>query len=220
VAGLDAEVRRALGVVQGVDDLTPAAAGVVLARLAEPDRAVGLRGLLALWAWLADLHDDEAIDLLERVRAWTPDGPTVVDVKQAVVIDQPMWLQRNDFEALVIAPAGRAADLADLLDLDLATERVAGAVTSAGVDETVPPVVAEVLAGAPTSWRRHARLEVDGVPVDWWVDDSGQAHAVDAPGLARALAWAAGSWSTRFVVAAVLADGASTAALVADAAFD
>jgi hypothetical protein len=129
-------------------------------------------------------------------------------------------LQRKDFEALVIAPAGRAADLADLLDLDLATERVAGAVTSLGGDEAVPAAVAEVLAGSPDSWRRHARLEVDGIAVDWWVDETGQAHAVTAAGLARALAWAAGSWPSRFVVAAVLADGRSTSAVVADAAFD
>jgi hypothetical protein len=220
VAELDPDVRRALGVVASVEDLTAPVTELLLARLAEPERVVGWPGLLAIWAWLATMSDQVDLVPPDRVRAWTPAGPAVVAADQVVVVDQPMWLQRDDLTAFVIAPAGAAARLADLLDLDLATERAAAAVTSRGHDEAVPSSVTELVPGLPGRWCRHDRLEVDGVGVDWWVDDSGRPHAVGPEGLARGLAWAAGRWSSRFVLAAALADEGAVDALVVDAAFE
>ena len=63
-----------------------------------------------------------------------------------------------------------------------------------------------VLPGATQEWVEHDVLTVDGHEVDWWVDDDGRAHAATADGLARALAWAAGPWSARFLVAEVLGE--------------
>jgi hypothetical protein len=144
----------------------------------------------------------------------------VFDAEQVVVVDQPMWLQRNDCGPMVLAPSGQAAALADLLDLDLATERAAGLVTSSGTKEPVPAAVGVVLAGPAVEWFHHGALQVDGIAVDWWVDADGRLHANGPGGLSRALAWSAGRWRSRFLLDAVLTDPARTADLVADAAFD
>ena len=56
------------------------------------------------------------VDPPERVRALTATGMAVVEADQAVVVDQPMWMQRKDFPAVVVAPVGRAGDVADLLE--------------------------------------------------------------------------------------------------------
>jgi hypothetical protein len=76
--------------------------------------------------------------------------------------------------------------------------------------------VAGVLPGAPAHWVEHERLTVDGHEVDWWVDDDGTPHAATSDGLARALAWAAGRWPSRLLVAALLADPAAAADLAAE----
>jgi hypothetical protein len=99
--------------------------------------------------------------------------------------------------------------LADLLDLDLASERADGVVTSEGLAAEVPSVAATALPGVPRQWMEHEVLTVDGHAVDWWVDDDGVPHAATSDGLARALAWAAGSWASRHLLAEVLADPAA-----------
>lgn len=225
VGALDDEVRRALGVVRHVADLAPGAAGLLLDRLAEPDRAVGLSGLLAAWAWLATLATQApagAADVKppDRLRAW--DGAAVVVAGEAdvVVVDEPKWLQRNEIGPFIVAPAGSAESLADLLDVDLATDRADGLVTSQGSAEAIPTVGREMVPGGPEQWWRHEALAVDGQPVDWWVDDDGRAHARDAHGLARALAWATGRWDLRHVLAALLTEPERQAEVVLDAAFD
>ncbi len=221
VSDLDEEARRALGVVRTVDDLSGEALAVVLDRMADPDRSVDLPGLLRLWAWLAT-QPDIGDALVGRVRAVTADAAAVLVVErdQVCVIDQPMWLQRKDIGAFVIAPPTQGRALADLLDLDEPEDRVAGLVTSAGRPAEMPDDVRELLPTAPAEWFRHERLEVDEVQVEWWVDADGLPHANDPVGLALAVAWAAGRWSSRFVVAALLADPARRPELVVDAAFD
>jgi hypothetical protein len=219
VAGLDQEVRRVLGVVHDLDDLSPDAVPLVLDRMAEPARELDLVGLLALWAWLADAAD-RGVDLLppHRVRAWDGAAVVVVDARSAVVVDQPKWLQRNDIGPFVIAARGEA--VADLLDLELASERAEGRVTSVGAEEPVPGGAARLLPSAPTRWRRHDRLEVDGRDVDWWVDDEGAVHARSLDRLGPALAWAGGRWSARLALAAVLRDPGAVAEMEVEAAFD
>jgi hypothetical protein len=228
VADLDDQVRRALGVVRRVTDLPGGAATLLLERLAEPGREAGLSGLLAVWSWLSGLAsgrgggDGTGADIKppDRVRAWNGVAPVVVDAAEVAVVDEPKWLQRNDIGPFVVAPMGGAESLADLLDVDLATERADGVVTSEGVAEPVPAVVREVLPGAPEEWHRHERLEVDGVPVAWWVDDAGDAHAFDSAGLGRALAWSSGRWAARHALAAVLAEPGRAADVVLDVAFE
>jgi hypothetical protein len=226
VAELDDEVRRALGLVRDIEDLGPGAVPLVLDRLADTSRDVALPGLLSLWWWLAAQSerlepDGIELDPPNRVRARGVDGLVgVFAADQVVVVDQPMWLQRNDCGPMVLAPPGTGPGLADLLDVALATERAAGEVTSRGVVEPVPERVADVLPQHAGSWCRHEAVQVDGVDVDWWVDGDGHLHASGPTGLARALAWSARRWSQRFLVGAVLADPGVVDRLLADAAFD
>jgi hypothetical protein len=219
VGDLDDEVRRALGVVRTFADLGSGAAGPVLSRLADPDLAMDLPALLKVWRWLAALPTTD-IDPPPRVRALTPEGVRVLPSGDVVVVDSPMWLQRKDFDGLVVAPLDQGEALADLLDLDLATERADGSVTSTGQTQPVPAEVLGILPGAPADWSCHQVLQVDGVDVTWWVDTDGRPHAGDHGGLARALSWSAGRWPSRHLVAAVLTDPSSIDALMSDAAFD
>jgi hypothetical protein len=155
----------------------------------------------------------------DAVRALVVDGggsgglvTAVVPADAAVVVDDPRWLQRTDLGALVVAPSEQAEALADLLDLDLASDVAAGQVTSSGVEADVPAAALGLVRGngsaghePVTRWVEHDDLLVDGVPVDWWVAD-GVPHAATTEGLARALAWAAGAWHLRHALAALLAD--------------
>ncbi|MFL6099582.1 MAG: sacsin N-terminal ATP-binding-like domain-containing protein [Actinomycetales bacterium] len=226
VAGLDDGVRRALGVVRGVTDLPGSAATLLLERVAEPGREVAVSGLLAVWSWLSGLASGGGggpgrdVKPPDRVRAWNGDAPVIVDAAEVSIVDEPKWLQRNDIGPFIVAPAGSADALADLLDVDLAIERADGVVTSEGVAVPVPVVAREVLPGSAEEWHRHERLEVDGVPVEWWVDDTGRAHAADASGLARALAWSSGRWGVRQALAAVLAEPQRAPEVVLDVAFE
>jgi hypothetical protein len=223
VGDLDAEVRQALGVV----DLRLGATAPrelvqrVVDGLAEPERAVSAERCLQLWRWLSSL-DGSGLDRVEVPHgARVLDGPAsrVVDASSAVVVDEPKWLQRSDIGGVVVAPAARAEALADLLDLELASERAAGEVTSSGLLRRVPDDVLVVLPESPRQWLEHDALTVDHQPVQWWVSDDGTVHAATPEGLARGLAWAAGRWHLRHAVAEVLAEpGAALRLAVEDAA--
>ncbi len=223
VADLDEQVRRALGVVRDLTDLHGGAVQLVLDRSADPERQLDLPTMLRLWAWLAAEAEHADVPPPERVRALGPNGLSVVDAVDAVVIEQPMWLQRNDIGPLLVAPPGRGAGLADLLDVDLARDRAEGRVTTAGTAEPVPDAAGRLVAAEPTGggrWHRHVELRVDDAPVAWWVDDDGGLHAVGEAGLARALAWAGGCWGSRFLVAELLQHPERGDDLLAAAAFD
>ena len=116
-----------------------------------------------------------------------------------------MWAQHPDVRPVMVVPAGVAADVADLLDLDLAAERAAGRVTSRGVPAPVPDAVLAVFPEAPTRWLGHDDLTVDGRRVDWWVDPS--PHAATTAGLAAALAYVVG-WRHRDRIERLLVDDA------------
>jgi hypothetical protein len=144
----------------------------------------------------------------------------VVPAGDALVVDDPRWLQRTDLGGLVVAPSQGAVALADLLDLDLASEAADGRITSSGVELDVPPAALELvrrngpLGREPTvRWVEHDDLRVDGARVDWWVAD-GVPHASTGEGLARALAWAAGAWHLRHALAALLTDPAGAQRLL------
>ena len=110
------------------------------------------------------------------------------------------------------------ARLADLLDLDLA--RVEPPPLSAdAVTRPTPPIVARLLPGAPATY-----VEQDDLAVDWWVDEPAGGppivRAATMDGLARGLAWAAGAWPARHLLAEALADPARGEALAREAAWD
>lgn len=223
--GLDPDARRALGIIRDVADLAGpegAALGLVLNRLTDPDRPVEPRALLRLWAELARLGDAvPEVEAPSRVRVLdrTATGTAVVDVADAVVVDAPMWWQRGDLGAAVIAPAGLADELAELLDLPLASELADGRVKDSGRRVVVPDVVRDLLPSSPPTWCRHERLVVDGYEVDWWIEGAGDSvvvHAVDAQGLSRALAQATGAWRRRFLVAELLAQPGRAAVLITE----
>ena len=59
----------------------------------------------------------------------------------------------------------------------------------------------------------------DGTEVDWRVVD-GVVHTSTFDGLARGLAWAAGRWDQRHLVAAMLAEPERTADLLVEVDFE
>ena len=220
VAGLDDGTRRALGLVVELAAATVdrGLAVVVLQRLSQVDRVVDVPTCLRVWALLGAVAGEVDVDLPGGVRVLDGSGTRVVKASEALVPDDPRWLQRGDLGGFVVVASEQAAALADLLDLPLASELAEGRVAGEAVLADVPSAVADVLPGAPRQWREYDRLLVDGHEVDWWVA-GGDVHAATSDGLACALAWAAGDWAARQVVAQVLAEpGAVVRLLVEDAA--
>jgi len=206
-AGLPEQVRRALGVLP---DLAAAGADDVLPLLAAAADAphVPAGDLLAVWALLA-AHAATlapAADAPRRLRVLDADGSTrAVPAEDVLVADSPAWAQRGDLGPLLLVPAGVAERVADLLDLDLASEAADGVATCATTaPQAVPGAVATLLPGAPARWLRAAGLAVDGAGVRWWVRD-GEVLAVDEAAAADGLACTAGRWALRRAVAALLA---------------
>ena len=206
VVGLDDGIRRALGLVVelAVATVDQGLAAVVLQRLSQTDRVVDVLTCLRAWALLGAAAGAVDVDLPGGVRVLDGSGTRVVKASDALVPDDPRWLQRGDLGGLVVVASDQAAALADLLDLPLASELATGRVVGEGVVADVPGAVVTVLPGAPRQWHEHDRLLVDGHEVDWWVE-GGVVHAATSDGLARALAWAAGDWPARHVVAQLLA---------------
>ena len=218
--GLDGELLRALGVRTSLDDLLaePGGPDELLARLADPARAVDRATLRALLVVLAGL-DPERVTPPERVRAVTTDGDVAtVPADDAVVVDEPDLAPLVATRPRLPVPLALADDLADVLDVATASEAAPGEVESEGTWRPVPEVVRRLrwmLPSAPDRYRAHDRLIVDGRAVRWrCVDDV--VHAADVAGLARGLAWASGRWEARLVVEAVLREPDRLAELLAE----
>ena len=112
-----------------------------------------------------------------------------------------------------LAAIGVATSVRDLIDAPMLVPLIRAGVDPAGAapDDAgtqlpVPAVVARVLPQAPVTYLEHDDLRVAAVPCDWWVDQEGLVHAATLDGLARGLAWAGGRWSSRLLLAAVLAE--------------
>ncbi|MGH3395294.1 MAG: hypothetical protein ACRDPO_11465, partial [Streptosporangiaceae bacterium] len=194
----DAEVARALGVRTSLAGLLaePGGADELLDRLADAGRPVSRAQLRALWAALADAPETDApetdapeAEAPDRVRAVRGAEVVVADARDALVLDAPDLWPLAAGDPLVLAPLGRAARLAGLLDLALVSEEFPARVESEPRERPVPEIVAAVLPGAPGTYYAHDRLVVDGVPVPWRYAD-GAVHADGPDGLARGLAWA------------------------------
>ncbi len=167
----------------------------LLDRLADPGRPLGRAQVRAVHAALAAADPD--VDPPDRVRAVVDGALRVVPADDAVVVDRPDLLARAGPYAVVPCPLDRAAALADLLDLALASEVVpAPALGGTGVVE-------------------HDRLrlpDAGGGDIDVvWAMDGAADHVVGVAGRARATAWRAGVWETRHAVAARLSGAADPA---------
>jgi hypothetical protein len=186
--------------------------------------------MLELWAQFADLDlppDDLRPTAPRQVRVLSDpadggSGTRVVDSSAAVVVDDPMWMQRTDLGGQVVAPGVAAQRLADLLDLPLASEAAAGAVDDSDerAERDVPEAARVLVPGVPARWWEHDDLRVDGQEVDWWVDEGGAPHAATGEGLARALAYAAGQWEQRHALTVILLEPDRLAELLAESAYD
>ncbi|MBB2901896.1 hypothetical protein FHR75_002711 [Kineococcus radiotolerans] len=215
-ASLPAAARAALGVLPdlgaaGAEDL-PA-----LLRLSaeQPPAPVDL---LVLWGLLGRCAGDVVLAAPPRLAALDAGGRVVVAAAgDAVVVESPAWAQRTDLGPRVLVPAHAAVAVADLLDLDLSSDRAAGVVEHPGGEEREVPAAAAVLApDLPGSWRHVERLRCDGEPVRFWVGEDGGVLAVDAVAAAAGLAQAVGRWSLRTALAEVLTAADPTAALAAE----
>ncbi|MGY4772413.1 sacsin N-terminal ATP-binding-like domain-containing protein [Kribbella sp. CWNU-51] len=219
-AGLDPEVRTAVGLVREVGDLDADGLSLLLERLADPDREVEEVDLLRLWRHLGTLSLFPG-DAPDHVRVLADDGLTqVTDAGRAVVVDGPMWLQRADLGGFVVASGAAADGLSDLFDVPMAQEVAEGKIDGPGTAADVPAIVRELVPEVPWTWWEHEELTVDGVEVSWWVDADGAPHAATFDGLAKALAWASGRWDQRHVIRAVLNEPDRSSELLIDAAYD
>jgi hypothetical protein len=219
----DPVIARALGVRSSLADLLsePGGADELLARLADPARAVARPQLRALWSALATTAGltPDTVTPPDLVRAVHGEKVIVADAGDALVLDAPdLWPLVAD-QPLILAPYRHAGRLADLLDLPLASEEVTAAAESPGERRPVPGIVPGVLPGAPVTYREHDNLIVGGADVPWRYA-GGELHVATVEGLAHGLAWAAGQWHARHLLAALLISPEETTRLLAEADLD
>ncbi len=178
----------AAGVRTGLSVSGPADAADLLARLADPARTVTPAVVHAAHTVLAGADlDPEDVAPPARVRAVTGE---VVEADRAVVLDSP-WLA-GVLPAGELISGGDPGALADLLDLPLASERVApelldatGGATVRWVElvEVVAVCAAAGIAVPDGTLRLHEQLRVrhDGAEhsVPFWVTLDGTVHGAD-----------------------------------------
>ncbi|MBV9162716.1 MAG: hypothetical protein JO309_10865 [Pseudonocardiales bacterium] len=178
----------AAGVRTGLSVTGPADAADLLARLADPARTVTPAVVHAAHAALAGAEVDPAdVEPPARVRAVTGE---VVDADRAVVLDSPWLAAVLPVDELV--SGGDPGLLADLLDLPLASERIAPELLDAEggrivrwveLVEVVAVCAAAGLAVPDGTVRLHEHLRVrhggTEYTVPFWVTPEGTAHAAD-----------------------------------------
>jgi len=223
VLAVDTGFARALGVRVSLDELLaePGGADVLLYRLADPARPVGRAQLRAIYAALARLAEGHLMPMgLAQGHLMPTGGPTsvrvpagpgtrVVPAGEACVVDAPDLLPFLSGRPYLPAPPSEAGALADVLGLPLASEQVPAPVESVGAVVPVPEVVRRALPNGPDTYVEHEQLIAGGRDVDWRCVGGpfdGVVHAATSDGLACGLAWVAGAWERRLLVAALLSD--------------
>jgi hypothetical protein len=215
---VDPALLEVIGVRTSVASLLDRSGGVadLLDRLADPGREVGDGPLARLYTALAALEPDD-VSPPARVRV----GPRqIVDAADAVVLDAPHHLQLDWPARPLVVPLAAAMAVAAVLDLDTTSARLGDVVVRGGVSRVTPAAAHAVLPDAPASWWEHDEMVVAGQQVDWWVGGDGSVHACTLDGLARGLAWSAGDWSRRLLLAAALETPARLDELLAEARLD
>ncbi|GAA4694290.1 hypothetical protein APR04_002384 [Promicromonospora umidemergens] len=220
--GLGANLLSALGGLHDLADLPGHEWPKVLERLPETRGRLSADVARAVWTGLAALAraDDVRAIAPARLPALGPTGLTVESTDDLAVAATPRWAQLGP---VVPAPADVAERLADLLDLpyeghsDLDPDEP-------GEPVELDPRVRALAPDAPTTWRRHDALTVDGTRVAWWVSDGatdtggpGVAHATSPEALARALAELTGA--DMLLLEAALRDPARAEELSAERAW-
>jgi hypothetical protein len=219
----DPVIARVLGVRSSLSALLaePGGADDLLGRLANPARAVTRPQLRALWSALAasDGLTPDNVTPPDRVRAVLGGELVVADADDVLILDAPDLWPLAAGRPLILAPYRHAARLADLLDLPLASDEGPGEVKEAGELRPVPGALRDVLDGAPGTYREHDALAADGTDVPWRYT-GGEVHAATAEGLAHGVAWAAGQWAARHVLALLLTDPDEADRLLAESDLD
>jgi len=219
----DPAIAGALGVRSSLSALLaePGGPDDLLARLADPARPVTRPQLRALWSALAADGGLSREDVTppDLVRAVLGGELVVADADDVLVLDAPDLWPLAAARPLVLAPYRHAGRLADLLDLPLASDEVPGLVKEAGDLRPVPGALLDVLPGAPATYREHDALAADGTDVPWRYT-GGELHAATTEGLAHGLAWAAGHWAARHLLASLLTEPDDAARLLAEADLD
>lgn len=213
---LDDGAVRALNLARTVADLVREPR-LLLDRLADPMVELSADELAEVYAELvAAAPDPDRIGSPPGIRVPDGLGSRLADAEEVVVADGPYWLQLG-----LPAVLPGSAELADLLDLDLASDVHESAPSpGGGVSAAVPDVAQRVLGAVPDHYVEHDDLVVAGRSVDWWVDEAGTVHAATADGLARGLAWRAGRWDARFELAEALRDPDAVPAVLAERIFN
>jgi hypothetical protein len=191
-AATDAEFLRAIGVRTGLEEVVADADAVadLLARLADPQRIIDRTTLRRIDAALASAPAARDVTPPDAVRALRAGSLTVAAAADAVVVDAPDLLPLVGSKAVVPVSVDLATDLADVLDLPVASELGGFPVVSAGtvVDDYVvhDELLVRDLGGTeqPVPWRLW-----DGV---LHVDAGDLAY-----GLGRGRAWRDGRWADR-----------------------
>ncbi|WP_194891009.1 molecular chaperone Hsp90 [Catenulispora pinisilvae] len=209
--GVKTTARELLAVPGGPDEL--------LDRLADPDRPVSRSQLTDLYCTLAEVPADQVCPP-DQLRATLDGELAVAEADEVVVVDAPDLLPLLAGRPYLPIPLRHAHALADLLDLDLASEVIDAGVDEAGQVRDVPDAIRALLPDAPGTYVEHDDLILaDGTEVDWRVAD-GVVHTSTFDGLARGLAWAAGRWEQRHLVSAMLAEPERTADLLVEVDFE
>ena len=192
--GLDDEVLRALGGIGAADEPEPADWADLLDALPPAGEAMPLRDALTVWRGLTALA--ERLDpgarttalphLPDRLPALLRDGTAeVVDAEELAVAGAARWAQ---LRPVVPVPPGAVEAVAELLDLPVAATSSSETVITAGETREIDARLRALDPRIPARWRRHDRLEVDGIAVEHWITDDGVPHATGSRGLAGALA--------------------------------
>jgi hypothetical protein len=200
----DEEFLVAAGALHELADADP---DDLLERLGDPRRSVTRAQAKAIYQ---QVEPREQVEAVRGIR----DGELVcVSAAESVIVDSPDLLPLLGNRAIVPVALADAQRVADLLDLDLATELGDFAVVSRG-DATNDHVLHETLLVA----------DIDGLPrrVAWRLAD-GVLH-VDAGsrsfGLGRGRAWRDHDWSRRALETELVLDPAAASTLYLEADLD